>query len=82
MQRLQNADFVRVKNCFNIFNFNDFAKIAFNQNDSDTIKSDTIKRLKLVTLIIISTPIMIIKMQLKITVILINDSPNHFPSLR
>lgn len=78
MQRLQNADFVRVKNCFNIFNFNDFAKIAFNQNDS----GDTIKRLKLVTLIIISTPIMIIKMQLKITVILINDSPNHFPSLR
>lgn len=66
MQRLQNADFVRVKNCFNIFNFNDFAKIAFNQNDS----GDTIKRLKLVTLIIISTPIMIIKMQLKITVIL------------
>lgn len=78
MQRLQNADFVPVKNCFNIFNFNDFAKFAFNQNDS----GDTIKRLKLVTLIIISTPIMIIKMQLKITVILINDSPNHFPSLR
>lgn len=76
MQRLQNTDFVPVKNCFNIFNFNEFVKFAFNQNDS----GDTIKRLKLMTLIIISTLIMIIRMQLKITVILINDPPNHLPS--
>lgn len=67
--------YVPIKNRFDIFNFNDFVIFALNQNNFGDI---VIKKVNDSNNNINANKcfILVIRMQLKVTVILIND-PNH-----